>query len=86
MTSFLANSQRDNFRIRTITAGVSLSNQTMNSSDLSDWLRIEKSVFIVAGDVYGLDNHFRIGIGAKKKDLLKGYEILTEALREKFGI
>jgi aspartate/methionine/tyrosine aminotransferase len=58
----------------------------INSRQLSDWLRLEKGVFIVPGDVYGMDYHFRIGIGAAKKDLLRGYEILTEALKEKFGV
>lgn len=58
----------------------------INSTELSNWLRIEKGVFILAGDVYGMDNHFRIGIGAEKKDLLKGYEILTSALNERFSL
>lgn len=58
----------------------------INSTELSDWLRIEKGVFILAGDVYGMDHHFRIGIGAEKKDLLKGYKILTQALKERFDI
>lgn len=58
----------------------------INSTELSNWLRLEKGVFILAGDVYGMDKHFRIGIGAEKKDLLKGYEILTTALKERFGI
>jgi aspartate/methionine/tyrosine aminotransferase len=58
----------------------------INSSELSDWLRLEKGVFILAGDVYGMDNHFRIGIGAEKKDLIRGYEILSDALKERFGI
>jgi hypothetical protein len=31
-----------------------------------------------------MDNHFRIGIGADKKDLSKGYELLTTALNERF--
>jgi len=57
----------------------------INSTQLSDWLRSEKSVFILPGDVYGMDHHFRIGIGAEKKDLLKGYGILTSALKERFG-
>ncbi len=56
----------------------------INSTELSDWLRLEKSVFILPGDVYGMDHHFRIGIGAEKKDLLKGFEILKDSLREKF--
>jgi aspartate/methionine/tyrosine aminotransferase len=58
----------------------------INSTQLSNWLRLEKGVFIVAGDVYAMDNHFRIGIGAEKKALLKGYEILTTALKERFGV
>lgn len=58
----------------------------INSTELSDWLRVEKDVFILAGDVYGLDYHFRIGIGAEKDHLLRGYEILTAALKERFGI
>lgn len=58
----------------------------INSTELSDWLRLEKGVFILAGDVYGMDAHFRIGIGAEKKDLLKGYAILTEALKARFGV
>lgn len=58
----------------------------INSTELSNWLRLEKGVFIVAGDVYAMDHHFRIGIGAEKKSLLKGYEILTTSLKERFGI
>jgi aspartate/methionine/tyrosine aminotransferase len=58
----------------------------INSTALSDWLRLEKGVFIVAGDVYGLDHHFRLGIGVHKPDLLKGYDLLTAGLREKFGV
>ena len=61
-------------------------NLPINSTELSDWLRLEKGVFILAGDVYGMDSHFRIGIGAEKKDLLKGYAILTEALKERFNV
>lgn len=58
----------------------------INSTALSDWLRLEKGVFIVPGDVYGMDHHFRIGIGAEKKELQKGYNIITSAFRERFGI
>lgn len=58
----------------------------INSTELSDWLRLEKGVFILAGDVYGMDNHFRIGIGAEKNELLKGYALLSEALTERFGV
>ena len=58
----------------------------INSTELSDWLRLEKGVFILAGDVYGMDNHFRIGIGAHKDDLLKGFGILDDALKGRFDL
>ena len=55
-----------------------------NSSDLSDWLRLEKGVFIVAGDVYGMDHHLRIGIGAEKEVLVKSFELVSEGFKELF--
>ncbi|MBK5277314.1 MAG: aminotransferase class I/II-fold pyridoxal phosphate-dependent enzyme [Bacteroidia bacterium] len=58
----------------------------INSTDLSDWLRKEKGIFIVAGDWYGMDNYVRIGIGAEKEYLLAGIDILTKALQERFGV
>ena len=61
-------------------------NLDINSTELSDWLRTEKSVFIVPGDCYGLDGHFRIGIGARKQDLKEGLERIKIALKEKFNI
>ena len=61
-------------------------NLPINSTELSNWLRIEKGVFILAGDVYGIDKHFRIGIGAEKEYLLKGYSLLTDALKERFHL
>ncbi len=53
----------------------------MNSTELSDWLRINKSVFILAGDCYGMDNYFRLGIGAEKDYLLAGYKLVDEGLQ-----
>lgn len=58
----------------------------MNSTELSDWLRLEKGVFILPGDVYGMDGYFRIGIGAPKEQLLEGFKIMTNALTERFGL
>lgn len=58
----------------------------LNSTELSDWLRLEKGVFILAGDVYGMDRHFRIGIGTAKAILTSGYDFLTQAFQERFGI
>ena len=61
-------------------------NLDINSTDLAEWLRTEKSVFILAGDVYGMDKHFRIGIGERKEYIIKGLERIKEALKEKFGV
>ncbi len=58
----------------------------INSSDLAEWLRNEKSVFILAGDVYGMDKHFRIGIGERKDYIINGLERIKEALKERFGV
>ncbi len=61
-------------------------NLDINSSELAEWLRNEKSVFILAGDVYGMDKHFRIGIGERKEYIINGLERIKEALKEKFGV
>ncbi|MCL3781024.1 aminotransferase class I/II-fold pyridoxal phosphate-dependent enzyme [Prolixibacteraceae bacterium JC049] len=58
----------------------------INSTELAEWLRNEKSVFILAGDVYGMDYHFRIGIGERKEYILNGLERIKEALKERFEI
>jgi aspartate/methionine/tyrosine aminotransferase len=58
----------------------------INSTELADWLRTEKSVFILAGDVYGMDYHFRIGIGERKNYILKGLDRVREALEERFKL
>ena len=61
-------------------------NLDINSSELAEWLRNEKSVFILAGDVYGMDHHFRIGIGERKNYIINGLERVKEALKERFGV
>ena len=61
-------------------------NLDINSTDLAEWLRTEKSVFILAGDTFGMDKYFRIGIGAPKEYLLEGLERVKEALRERFNV
>lgn len=61
-------------------------NFDINSTDLAEWLRKEKSVFILAGDVYGMDKHFRIGIGERKEYILNGLERIKEALKERFNV
>ena len=61
-------------------------NLDINSSDLAEWLRTEKSVFILAGDVFGMDKYFRIGIGERKEYLLEGLERIKDALKERFNL
>jgi aspartate/methionine/tyrosine aminotransferase len=58
----------------------------INSSELSDWLRTEYSVFILAGDCYGMDHYFRIGIGTERTALHAGLERVSSALKERFGV
>jgi len=55
----------------------------MNSTILTERLRKEKSLLIVAGDCFGMDNYLRLGIGSEKEYLLKGLQRLEEGL-EKF--
>ncbi len=64
--------------------GIAFLKYTMdiNSSELMTQLREEKSVFIVAGDLFGMDRYLRIGFGAEKEYLLKGLSLFDEFLRE----
>jgi aspartate/methionine/tyrosine aminotransferase len=58
----------------------------INSTELTDWLRTEQSVFILAGDCYGMDRFFRIGIGAETSYLLAGLHRVRDALHSRFGV
>ncbi len=58
----------------------------INSTELSDWLRTTKSVFILAGDCYGMDHYFRVGIGAEEKALVAGLARIRDALKIRFGV
>jgi aspartate/methionine/tyrosine aminotransferase len=58
----------------------------MNSTDLASWLRTDHSVFILAGDCYGMDRYFRVGVGAEREYLVTGLERARQALVEKFGL
>jgi hypothetical protein len=58
----------------------------INSTELADWLRTEHSVLILAGDCYGMDRYFRVGVGAKKEYLIAGLERIRDAFRERFGV
>ncbi len=54
----------------------------INSTELSHWLRKNKSLLIIPGDCYGLDGYFRLGIGERKKYLIEGLKRLKEGLDE----
>jgi aspartate/methionine/tyrosine aminotransferase len=56
----------------------------INSSELADWLRIEHDVFILAGDCFGMDSFFRLGIGTETGTLEAGLERVRTALLDRF--
>ena len=58
----------------------------INSTELSDWLRKEYSVFVVPGDCYGMDGYIRIGIGERYEVLKEGLEIMKNALIKRFNL
>ena len=58
----------------------------INSTELADWLRTTKSVFILAGDCYGMDHYFRVGVGAEEKKLVAGLSRIHDALKERFNV
>jgi hypothetical protein len=41
---------------------------------------------VLAGDCYGMDHYFRIGVGAEKNYLLKGLERVRRALIDRFEL
>jgi len=53
----------------------------INSTDLVDRLRIEKSVLIVPGDHFGMDGYLRIGFGSETRYLRDGLDRLADLLR-----
>ena len=57
-------------------------NMEINSTELATKLREEKSVFIAAGDLFGMDHYIRIGIGSEKEYFLAGLGLIDETLEE----
>ena len=53
----------------------------MNSTDLVHRLREERGIMLLPGDVYGMDNYIRIGIGAPAHHLEAGLERLADFVR-----
>jgi aspartate/methionine/tyrosine aminotransferase len=54
----------------------------INSTELVDGLRKEKSVFVVPGDWYGMDNYLRFGIGCESDCLHTGLELFDDYIRQ----
>jgi len=52
----------------------------VNSSELAEQLRTEKSVLVVPGDHFGMDRYLRIGFGNPAADLSAGLERVAELL------
>lgn len=53
----------------------------INSTELVERLRVEKSVLIVPGDHFGMDGHLRIGFGSETRYLRDGLDRLADLLR-----
>ena len=56
--------------------------QQINSTELATWLRTEKSLLVLPGDVYGMDQYLRLGIGERSDYLARGLERLGSGLDE----
>ena len=54
----------------------------LNSTELVERLRKEKSTLLVPGDMFGMDGYVRIGIGPPTEYLLAGLDRFDELLRE----
>jgi aspartate/methionine/tyrosine aminotransferase len=54
----------------------------VNSTELVERLRKEKSVLLVPGDMFGMDGYVRIGIGPPTEYLLAGLDRFDDLLRE----
>ncbi len=54
----------------------------VNSTALTNWLREEKSLLVLPGDVFGMDRHLRLGIGEETDYLAEGLDLLAQGLRE----
>jgi aspartate/methionine/tyrosine aminotransferase len=54
---------------------------SINSTELVDRLRVEKSVLIVPGDHFGMDGYLRIGFGSETRYLRDGLDRLADLLR-----
>lgn len=59
-------------------------NMNINSTEFTTKLREEKSVLIVPGDCFGMDNYIRIGFATDKGYLVKSLDVIDDFLEEYF--
>lgn len=57
-------------------------NLEIDSAELDRRLRDEKSVFVVAGACFHMDNYIRIGYGCEREYLEKGLSLIDEVLKK----
>ena len=83
MTGWL-DGHRDHFSYALPDAGAIVYAQyhdAINSTELVDRLREEKSVLIVPGDHFGMDGYLRVGFGSEVRYLRDGLDRLADLLR-----
>lgn len=56
----------------------------INSTTLAQELRESLSVFVLPGDVYGMDKYFRVGIGAPAEHLRVGLARIADYVRQNY--
>ncbi|MEX0298703.1 MAG: aminotransferase class I/II-fold pyridoxal phosphate-dependent enzyme, partial [Kordiimonas sp.] len=56
----------------------------INSTKLVHRLREERSIMLLPGDVYGMDNYIRLGIGAPKEHIEQGLAHLSDFAKTNF--
>lgn len=57
-----------------------------SSQDLCRKLRERKSVFVVAGSWFGMENHLRFGIGGEAEALHEALALIDDFLAEEYGV
>ena len=57
-------------------------NLDVNSTELVTRLRNKQSVFVVAGDWFGIDYFLRFGIGGETQQLVEGMALVDEFFRQ----
>jgi hypothetical protein len=80
--------QKDQFTYRPPDAGAIcyVRYQTdVNSSELAEKLRAEKSLLVVPGDHFGMDRYLRLGFGNPRDELLDALERIADTFRELEG-